>query len=75
MPPLPVVSGRKAAAVFERIGYHYFHQRGSHMIYRKPGSKKLSIPDHKELDRGLLSNLIKDAGISVEQFVDLLKGK
>ena len=73
MPPLPILSGATAARVFEKSGYTFLHQRGSHMIYRKPGSKKLSIPNHKTVDRGLLSQLIKDSGLTVAEFVDLLK--
>ena len=73
MPPLPVVSGDKAARAFERYGYRYLHSRGSHMIYVKPGSIKLSIPRDKELDRGLLRDLIRDSGLEVDEFIALLK--
>ncbi|MCH7472654.1 type II toxin-antitoxin system HicA family toxin [bacterium] len=72
MPRLPVLSGRRAAAVFE-LGYSYLHHRGSHMVYRKAGAVKLSIPDHRTLDRGLLKRLIRDAGISVREFVKTLR--
>ena len=33
----------------------------------------LTIPDHRELDRGLLRGLIRDAGLTVEEFVALLE--
>ncbi|MEK7587971.1 MAG: type II toxin-antitoxin system HicA family toxin [Patescibacteria group bacterium] len=39
------------------------------------GYTKLSVPNHKELDRGLLRALIRDAGITVEEFVGLKKAK
>jgi hypothetical protein len=43
------------------------------MILVKPGQRaNLSIPDHRELDRGLLRGLIRDAGLTVEQFLQLL---
>ena len=73
MPPLPVISGDKAAKAFVRHGYRYLHMRGSHMMYVKPGSIKLSIPRDKELDRGLLRKLISDAGLEVDEFIRLLK--
>ena len=45
------------------------------MILTKPESSgMLSIPDHRELDTGLLRGLIRDAGLSVDEFVKLLKG-
>jgi predicted RNA binding protein YcfA (HicA-like mRNA interferase family) len=46
---------------------------GSHMILTRTGkSVNLSIPDHRELDRGLLRGLIRDSGMSVEDFRALL---
>jgi predicted RNA binding protein YcfA (HicA-like mRNA interferase family) len=73
MPQLPVVSGRKARRAFERTGWTFNRQRGSHMILVKDGVPvNLSIPDHRELDRGLLRGLIRDAGLTVEQFLSLL---
>jgi len=72
MPPLPVVSGRDASKVFAKLGFAYDHHAGSHMIHYHPDGRHLSIPDHRELDRGLLRKLIRHAGSSVEEFVRLL---
>ena len=73
MPQLPVVSGREARRAFEKAGWTFNRQRGSHMILVKAGLPvNLSIPDHRELDRGLLRGLIRDAGLTVEEFVALL---
>ncbi len=73
MPGLPVVSGREAARAFTKIGFVFDHQIGSHLIYYHPSGRHLSIPGHRELKRGLLRKLIRDAGISVEDFIALLK--
>jgi len=72
MPPLPVISGREAAKAFQKIGFLFHHQTCSYMIYYRSDGRHLSIPDHKELDRGTLRSLIKGAGITVEEFVNLL---
>ena len=73
MPALPVISGRDARKAFEKAGWSFNRQKGSHMILTKAGvSANLSIPDHRELDRGLLRGLIRDAGLTVEQFIALL---
>ena len=73
MPQLPVVSGRQARRAFEKVGWVFNRQRASHMILTKPGVPvNLSVPDHRELDRGLLRGLIRDAGMTVEEFVRLL---
>ena len=73
MPKLPVLSGRLARRAFEKAGWVFDRQRGSHMILRKPDTPgMLSIPDHRELDTGLLRGLIRDSGLSVDQFLSLL---
>ena len=73
MPKLPVVSGRAARKAFEKTGWVFDRQKGSHMILGRADSPGLlSIPDHRELDTGLLRGLIRDSGISVEEFVALL---
>ena len=69
MPELPVVSGQEARRAFERQGWIFRRQTGSHMILTKPGSiASLSIPDHGPLAPGTLRKLIRLAGVSVEQF-------
>lgn len=72
MAKLPVVSGKQAAKVFEKLGFAYRHTTGDHMIYKKPGAGTLSIPDHRELDAGLLRKLISDAGTTPGEFQSLL---
>lgn len=73
MPQLPVISGREARRAFEKDGWTFNRQRGSHMVLIKSGNHvNLSIPDHRELDRGLLRGLIRASGITVDQFIDLL---
>ncbi|MEZ5337807.1 MAG: type II toxin-antitoxin system HicA family toxin [bacterium] len=74
MPPLPVISGRKARRALERDGWEFVRQKGSHMILVKQDFRiTLSVPDHATLDRGILRDLIRDAGISVDRFIELLK--
>jgi len=70
------ISGRKAIKAFSKVGYRLDHQEGSHIILYcdKVGYPILSIPDHKELASGLLRAQIKRAGLSVEEFLKLLKG-
>lgn len=73
MPKLPILSGRQARRAFEKSGWVFDRQRGSHMILRKPDSSgMLSIPDHRELDTGLLRGIIRDSGLTVEQFLSIL---
>lgn len=74
---LPVVSGKECIKRLKKKGYILLHQEGSHMIIRlsEPPHTKLSVPNHKELDRGLLRALIRDAKVTVEEFIALKKAK
>ena len=74
MTKLPLVSGREAVAALCRAGYGVDHQTGGHIILRHvdPPYRRLSIPNHKELARGTLRAILRDAGLTVHQFVDLL---
>ena len=61
---------------FERDGWEHVRTRGDHMMMIKTGQRaNLSIPDHKELDRGTLRKLISKAGLSVDEFISLLEKK
>ena len=74
MSRLSVTSGRDAVRAFEKVGYRVSHQTGSHIILRHeaPPHRHLSIPNHRELAKGTLRGLIRDAGLTVEGFVVLL---
>lgn len=75
MPKIPVISGDKAVKCFEKLGYVVSRQKGSHirMHHKHDNNKKpLTIPKHKELGKGLLRKLVRDAEITIEAFVDLL---
>jgi predicted RNA binding protein YcfA (HicA-like mRNA interferase family) len=71
---LPVVSGREAARAFAKLGYREDRQTGSHLILRHqdPPHRRLTVPNHKELAKGTLRSLIREAGLTVEEFQVLL---
>jgi predicted RNA binding protein YcfA (HicA-like mRNA interferase family) len=75
MPRLPAISGKEAVRAFERAGWKVSRREGSHIIMTKVGMPViLSVPDHRELRRGTLRSLIRKAGMTVEEFVLLLRG-
>lgn len=73
MPPLPIISGDEFVRAVARAGFIWDHTVGSHMILVGPNRRRLSVPRHKELGRGLLRALIRDAGLTREEFVALLR--
>lgn len=74
MAKLPAISGAEAVRVFAKLGYAVDHQTGSHIILREghPPHRRLSVPNHRELAKGTIRTLIREAGLTVEQFVALL---
>jgi len=73
VPKLPLISGEKAIKIFTKIGYRIVRQKGSHIRLHHPQKRPLTIPNHKVLGRGILRKLIRDAELSVEEFIKLLK--
>jgi len=71
MPPsLPILKGRDVVRVFESLGWQVARQNGSHIIMIKEGEiVTLSIPDHREVAKGTLRNLIRMAGLTIAEFV------
>ena len=70
---LPVVSGRECLKALEKKGFYFKRQVGSHMIVRKNSPFcQVVILDHKESDRGTLRAIIRQAGLSVDEFQSLL---
>ena len=72
MTRLIVCSGADAIRAFLKIGYEVDHQTGSHVILRHPAGRRLTVPNHGTLAKGTLRALIRDAGVTMEQFTELL---
>ena len=73
MNKLPVLSGRECVRILKKYGFELRRQKGSHIILKHPSSGiTLTIPDHKTLDRGTLRSVIRQSGLSLEQFFKYL---
>ncbi|MFN5539026.1 MAG: type II toxin-antitoxin system HicA family toxin [Candidatus Melainabacteria bacterium] len=65
-------SGEELVKALRRIGYYVDHQRGSHIfMHNLEQNKSVIIPNHKELRKGTLNNILKKVGISIEELKDL----
>jgi predicted RNA binding protein YcfA (HicA-like mRNA interferase family) len=67
MPKLPLVSGDQTAAALKRLGFVFLRQRGSHAILRR-GDRGCVVPMHREISRGTLRGVLKQAGVSEDEF-------
>ncbi|MGQ0655691.1 MAG: type II toxin-antitoxin system HicA family toxin [Betaproteobacteria bacterium] len=71
MPKLPRVSGAEAVRALERLGFVMARQRGSHIVMRR-GPTGCVVPNHRELKTGTLAGVLKQAGVSTEEFIKVL---
>jgi predicted RNA binding protein YcfA (HicA-like mRNA interferase family) len=67
------VSGAQCVKALEKAGFVVYRQRGSHItLVRADPAAQTTVPNHKELDRGTLRAIIRQTGLSVDEFVALL---
>jgi predicted RNA binding protein YcfA (HicA-like mRNA interferase family) len=75
MPKLPSVSGQRVVRALKRSGFVELRQKGSHVSLEKRAGGEVFrtvVPMHDELAKGTLADILKQSGLTVEQFIDLL---
>ena len=73
MSKLPVVSGAECVKALGKVGFEVYRQRGSHItLVRNSPPSQATVPNHKELDRGTLRAIIRQAGLTVDEFTALI---
>jgi predicted RNA binding protein YcfA (HicA-like mRNA interferase family) len=73
MSRLANISGKDAVKVFRKFGWYVVGQVGNHVVMSKDKTRaNLSIPQHKELSIGTLRSLIRNSGLTVEEFITKL---
>ncbi|MBN1586748.1 MAG: type II toxin-antitoxin system HicA family toxin [Candidatus Omnitrophica bacterium] len=74
MSHLPHLSGQEVIAALVKIGYTKDRQKGSHIVLRQDFSpyRRIVVPDHREIAKGTLRAIIRQAGLTVDVFKELL---
>jgi predicted RNA binding protein YcfA (HicA-like mRNA interferase family) len=75
MPKLPRVSGAEAIRALARLGFEQVRQRGSHVVLKRTDANGVTgcvVPMHGELATGTLRGILRQAGVSVEEFTEQL---
>ena len=74
MSVLPVVPPDRVIAALRKAGYEEDHQTGGHVILYREGRLPVTVPKHnRDLKKGTLRHIIRSAGLSVEEFIHLLR--
>jgi predicted RNA binding protein YcfA (HicA-like mRNA interferase family) len=71
LPELPHISGTEAIRALERLGFVVVRQRGSHVMMRR-GSVGCVVPLHRQIKRGTLGGILRQAGVDAEAFIGAL---
>jgi predicted RNA binding protein YcfA (HicA-like mRNA interferase family) len=71
-PALPVVSAKQTIRALAKVGFEEVSRKGSHVKLRNESGRTVIVPDHRELARGTLASILRQAGIAVDEFLDLL---
>ncbi|HIG95347.1 TPA: type II toxin-antitoxin system HicA family toxin, partial [Candidatus Woesearchaeota archaeon] len=67
-------SGKEVIKMLSKVGFQTVRQKGSHVILVKEtadGKRSTVVPLHKEVDKGTLLEIIRQAGLKKEEFIDL----
>lgn len=75
MPKLPSVSGERVIRALKRAGFAQLRQKGSHVsLEKRSGDQvwKTVVPMHPELARGTLADILKQCGLTLAEFLELL---
>ncbi len=75
MPRLCRTSGKEVVRVLEQMGFEQVRQRGSHVVLKKmfaEGASGCVVPLHKELAIGTMRGILRQAGITTEEFMGRL---
>lgn len=72
MPKLPQLSGGDIVRVLQTLGFMVVRQKGSHIVLRR-GSSGCVVPNHREVKLGTLMGVLKQAGVSSEDFLKALR--
>ncbi len=75
MSVLPRISGRKVVRALRKLGYEEDRRKGSHIILRQISypHRRIVVPDHREVSKGTLRAIIRQAGLTVDEFIELLR--
>lgn len=74
MSELPRISGREVVKALKKIGYDHDRQKGSHIVLRQSiyPHRRVTVPDHKEIAKGTLRAILRETGLTVDEFKKLL---
>jgi predicted RNA binding protein YcfA (HicA-like mRNA interferase family) len=73
MPKLAAVNARDCIKALQKAGFYIARQKGSHITLRRDDPRgRVTVPNHNPIKPGMLRGIIKEAGLTVDEFINLL---
>lgn len=72
-PALADVPLRKVIRTLEAVGFEHVRTKGSHAVYRSATGRVVVLPLHDTIKRGTLSSILRQAGLTSKEFLDVLR--
>ncbi len=75
MPRLPMLKTNVLVRALEKAGFRIVRQKGSHVRMKHPDGRVVTVPVHsgRDIGRGLLRKILRDAELTREAFIELLE--
>ena len=73
MAKLPICSGKEVIKILTKLGYYQTRQHSSHIRLTCLRRKSITVTDYRTISRGLLRKILRDAELTVEEFIKLLR--
>ena len=68
------LSGKQVIKALGKAGFYIKRRKGSHIVLRRDSPfAQVVVPDHKSIDTGTLDSILDGAGLSVDEFIRLIK--
>jgi len=70
------LSGREVVKILAKHGFQAARQKGSHLILVKEsesGKKAVVVPNHAEIDKGTLLEILRQSGLTRQEFFEMIK--
>jgi len=71
---LPTISSTELIKFLGTLGFTYDHTTGSHHVLKHFDGRHVTVPERREVGKGLFSSILAEVGISRKEFLDYWNG-
>ncbi len=65
---MPVIKYKNLIKTFQKLGFYFIRQKGSHEKWKHEDGRKITIPKHKEIAYGTFASICEQAKITIRDY-------